>query len=112
MTGGWIRACTVAELPPGQAIAIETEPPVAVFNTGDGFYATDDTCTHEESSLAEGYLDGDVIECPFHMATFCVRTGKVLSPPATEPLRTYPTRTADGAVWIHLGGPDLTDRAE
>lgn len=100
---GWVRACAVADLQRGEAVVLDVEPPVAVFNTGDGFYATDDTCTHEETSLADGYLEGDVIECPYHLATFCVRTGEVLSPPATRPLDTFPTRVSEGEVWVNVG---------
>ena len=42
--------------------------------------AFDDTCTHEECSLAEGELDGAVIVCPCHGSEFDVRTGDVLTP--------------------------------
>jgi cytochrome P450/nitrite reductase/ring-hydroxylating ferredoxin subunit len=71
--------------------------------------AFDDTCTHEECSLADGELDGDVIVCPCHGSEFDVRTGEVLSPPALDPLPVYPIRVQDGTVYVRpatLPAPD------
>ena len=59
---------------------------VCVGRLGDVWIAFDDTCTHEECSLAEGELDGAVVVCPCHGSEFDVRTGDVLTPPALEPL--------------------------
>ena len=60
-----------------------------------GFYAVDDTCTHDDGPLADGWLEGEAIECPRHGARFDVRTGKVLCLPAAVPITAYPV-TVDG----------------
>src|SRR4029450_10130592 len=65
---------------------------VCVGRLGDVWIAFDDTCTHEECSLAEGELDGPVVVCPCHGSEFDVRTGDVLTPPALEPLPIYEAR--------------------
>jgi nitrite reductase/ring-hydroxylating ferredoxin subunit len=101
--GCWLRACSVEDVAPGEAIALPLTPPLAVFNIGGEFFATDDTCTHEESSLADGYIDCDVVECAFHFARFCIRDGTALSLPATEPLQTYETHVADRVVYVKVG---------
>ncbi len=62
---------------------------LAVFNIGGKFYVTDDECTHASASLADGMLDGDVIECAVHMGAFHVPTGAVKAPPCSVALRTY-----------------------
>jgi nitrite reductase/ring-hydroxylating ferredoxin subunit len=99
---GWIRACEAGELSDGEAMVVDRspQPPVALFNVGGEFYAVDDTCTHEEYSLSDGYVDDDVVECALHMAKFNVRTGKVLSRPATRDLTTYPVKVEDGSVFV------------
>lgn len=86
-----IYACAVAEIPPGASFRVEPagRAPIAIFNVDGVFYATDDTCTHGNASLSFGYLEGAIIECPFHAATFDVRNGKALTYPATESLKTY-----------------------
>ncbi|WP_033294729.1 non-heme iron oxygenase ferredoxin subunit [Amycolatopsis jejuensis] len=99
----WKRACAVDEVAPGEATRVDHSPPIAVFNVDGEWLATADHCSHDESSLAEdGYLDGDVVECAWHFAKFCVRNGKVLSPPAREPLATYATRVDDGVVYVEV----------
>lgn len=82
------KACSVDEVPPGEALQVShDEQKVAIFNVDGEFFATQDQCTHGEWSLSEGgYLDGDVVECSLHMGKFCVRTGKVKSPPALRAL--------------------------
>ena len=98
----WLRACAAADLPPGEAIKVETTPPVAVFNVDGEFFATADTCSHDESSLSDGYIDDDIVECAYHFAKFCIRTGAVLSLPATRPLRSYAVKVEDGDVFVEV----------
>ena len=98
----WVRACAVDEIAPGEAIRLEVDPPVAVFNVDGEFLATADTCTHEESSLADGYIEGDRVECSFHFAKFCLRTGKALTPPATRDLRSYAVKVEGSDVFVEV----------
>jgi nitrite reductase/ring-hydroxylating ferredoxin subunit len=90
----------VDEVHPGVPHRVVVDVPVALYNVEGEIFATADTCTHGQSSLCDGYLDGDVIECAWHMAKFSVRTGKALSLPAVEPLCSYPVRIADGKVFL------------
>ncbi len=47
---------------------------IALFKVDGTYYATDDVCTHEFASLSEGFVDGDVIECPLHAGQFHIPT--------------------------------------
>lgn len=96
----WVRACAAGELEPGEAVVVPADPPVAVFYVDGEYLATADTCTHAESSLADGYIDGDEVECAWHMARFCLRTGKALTLPATVDLCTYPTKVERDEVYV------------
>lgn len=62
---------------------------VAVANVDGQFYAFADVCTHDNGPVAEGELDGCVIECPRHGARFDITTGAVLSMPAVVDLPVY-----------------------
>ncbi|MEU1168634.1 bifunctional 3-phenylpropionate/cinnamic acid dioxygenase ferredoxin subunit, partial [Streptomyces sp. NPDC005921] len=84
-----IPACRLADLPRGEAHRLDIEPPVSVFHTDDGeLFAIDDTCTHQDASLADGWLEGCEVECPLHASRFDLRTGAVDAPPAKLPVRT------------------------
>lgn len=74
---------------------------LAVYLVDGEAYATDDRCTHGNSSLTEdGCLDGHIVECGMHLGTFDVRTGAAIGPPCTKALRTYPVEIRDGQVML------------
>jgi 3-phenylpropionate/trans-cinnamate dioxygenase ferredoxin component len=95
-----IRVCPLADLPPGEATRVLAHVPVAVFNADGELYAIDDTCTHQDASLSEGWLEGCLIECPLHEASFDLRTGTPTGPPAKRPVRTYPVEVHDDVVFV------------
>ena len=97
-----VRVCGLAELANGTAIKLERTLPIAVFRVGDNYYAVDDTCTHAQSSLSEGYIEGETVECAFHGAKFCLKTGKVLSMPASKPLNTYPVKMEGNEIFVEI----------
>jgi len=98
----WVRVCGVGDVPPGEAIRVDADSPVAVFNVGSEFLATADTCTHANFSLSDGYIDDGVVECAAHSAKFDLRTGKALSLPATEGLATYPVKVEGDDVFVDI----------
>ena len=74
----------------GKPVAIDIDgTPVCVVKVADEVFAVADTCTHAEASLAEGEVTGSKIECWLHGAEFDLKTGKALTPPATEALKTF-----------------------
>ena len=100
---GRVRVCALNELAPGGARRLEVDPPVAVFHTDDGdIYAIDDTCTHQDASLADGWLEGCEVECPLHASRFDLRTGAVDAPPAKKPVRTHEVAVEGDDVFITL----------
>lgn len=74
----------------GKPVAIEVDgTPVCVVKVAGEVFAVADTCTHSEASLSEGEVTGNKIECWLHGAEFDLKTGKALTPPATEALKTF-----------------------
>lgn len=97
----WVPVAPATAIAPGDFVSVEIDGRfVAVFNIDGEFLAIDDVCTHDGEGLAGGELDGDVVVCPRHGARFCLRTGEALTPPAYEPVRTYPTRVTSGIVEV------------
>ena len=99
-----VRVCGLADLPVGEALRVAwTDPPIAVFHTDDGdVLAIDDTCTHQDASLADGWLEGCEVECPLHASRFDLRTGEV-DAAARQGRRPGPPRqVVDGEVVDHL----------
>ena len=76
----------------------------ALFKLPDGIYAMDDICSHEYSRLSEGEIWDDEVYCPKHGSRFEIRSGKVRSFPATEPVGTYPVMIEEGRIYIDVEG--------
>jgi 3-phenylpropionate/trans-cinnamate dioxygenase ferredoxin subunit len=85
------RICALSELEQDTALRVEVEGvPMAVVLDGNGeVHAIGDTCTHGEVSLAEGFVDGDTLECWAHGSAFSLTTGHPLNLPAYEPVPVY-----------------------
>jgi len=96
----------LSEVPPGSALLVGG---VAVFNIGRGFCATQAKCTHRQSPLIEGKLDGTTVTCPIHGAQFNVCTGAVLRGPASDPLKTYRVTTTGRVEAATNAGEDASN---
>jgi nitrite reductase (NADH) small subunit len=66
----------------GRAVPVDGRM-VAVFRTGDDWFAIDDLCPHMGASLAEGYLEDHTVTCPWHAWRFCIKDGKWVDNPRT-----------------------------
>ncbi len=75
---------------PGKIIAFRVAgTAIAVANVGGRLYAFDDACTHQHCSLADGDLDGTIVECACHGSRFDVTTGALVRGPAQSPVRAH-----------------------
>lgn len=96
-------ACAAGDLEPGTSMTVKGDPAVALFrNLAGEYFATADSCTHEQWSLGEDSdLEDNEIVCPLHMARFDIRSGKPLCFPATVALQTFPVEVdSDGTVFV------------
>ena len=91
--GTLVKVAEKKELLPGSAIAVNFNgKPIALFNLNGQYFAIDDTCTHAGGTLSEGAVEGTVVTCPRHGATFDITNGEVLSAPAREGVKSYNVR--------------------
>lgn len=92
------------ELPPDRIrrVEIDGHPPIAIFNLAGSYYATADTCTHGDASLAEGDIAGGEIICPFHLGAFDIRTGAATVAPCAVALQTWVVRVEGDHVVLEL----------
>jgi nitrite reductase/ring-hydroxylating ferredoxin subunit len=83
---GGMRACLIG----GREILI--------CHTREGVFALDNICTHAHARLCEGRLRATRLVCPLHGASFDIRDGRVLGPPAEVALATHAVRIVDGVI--------------
>jgi nitrite reductase/ring-hydroxylating ferredoxin subunit len=101
MPDGFVPVTRASELSPGAMtwVALDRER-VLIANVDGCFYALQDSCGHRQAPLSKGTLEGHVIECPLHFARFDVRTGKLLSGPASADVPTYEVRVEGDTVYV------------
>ena len=102
----FVSVAKASDVPAGQFKAVESGGRrLLICHTEGGFYAVDDTCTHDDGPLGDGWLDGTAIECPRHGARFDVTTGKVLCLPAAVPIHAYPVKVEGNDVTVDISAP-------
>lgn len=101
----WTDIAPASEFGPGQSRLVNIQGlEIAVFNLAGQYFAVQDVCSHDGSPMlgcgleAGDVVEGDQIICPRHGARFCIRTGTALTPPAYEPLATFPVIVSNGMV--------------
>ena len=98
-----IKVARIADLAPGSGTTVDVEGQrIALFNVQGTFYAIDDTCPHRGGPLGEGELDGTMVTCPWHGATFDVQTGAVTGPPARNGVRSFQVRVEGEDVLVEI----------
>jgi nitrite reductase (NADH) small subunit len=94
---------SVSDVPVGQGLLVETNgTSVAVFNAGGGrVYACGALCPHEGGPLAEGWLEGDAVVCPWHGFDFELPTGRCrVNPDLSIPV--FAARVQGDAIEVDL----------
>jgi naphthalene 1,2-dioxygenase system ferredoxin subunit len=100
----WHRVASAGAIAPGKSLCVEVAgTEILLCHTSEGFFAIDNICSHAHARLSEGRLRGHRVFCPLHSAAFDVRDGRVLSPPATAPVRAYAVRVEGDEVMIDVG---------
>ena len=104
MRSDFIFAANLDEVREGNTkkICFKDHAPILLANVAGKIYAVDDTCTHEDSSLALGCLRADKVKCTLHGSWFSVVTGEPTEEPADEALATYQVDIRDNEIWILL----------
>lgn len=103
MTQQFIKVAQIADLKPGKMKCVKVNGRRFLLANIEGvFYATADTCTHEDASLSSGSLHGEFVKCPLHNSRFNVRTGQVMEDPATENLATHPVKIDGDDILISI----------
>ena len=97
----FVKVAKTTEIKPGEARLVDVNgKQIALFNVAGEFFAIDNACTHEEGPLGEGEISGHTVMCPWHGATFDLRTGEVLGPPAYESVARYSVRVTGSDIEI------------
>ena len=101
--GQWVAVAPASAVAPGQMKGVVAGGrEIAVYNVENAWFATDNVCTHAFGCLTDGWLEGDVDECPLHGGRFSVKTGMGMGPPIPCDIQVYPVRVVNGQIEVGL----------
>lgn len=74
--------------------------PIIVARRGEELFAIGAVCTHYGAPLADGLLVEDTVRCPWHHASFSLRTGEALRAPALNAVSCRHIEQRDGKIYV------------
>lgn len=96
----WIDGARLSDIQENQSQLVRANgKEIALFKIKGKIYALENACCHRGGPLAEGYLEGHEITCPWHAWTFDVRTGVCSTVPDTKHL-TFKVKIEKGEVFV------------
>jgi nitrite reductase/ring-hydroxylating ferredoxin subunit/ferredoxin-thioredoxin reductase catalytic subunit len=94
-----VPVAVASAMPDGSSARVKVgKRDIALFKVAGEFFALSNLCRHAYGPLAEGYLDGHTVMCPWHGWRYDVRNGTTDHPNAD--VRVYPVTLRDGLVWV------------
>ncbi len=107
IVGEWVPVGKASDFPNGKMKKVFVKnKELLVANIDGELYSIDGICTHEECSLADGFMQKGVVTCPCHLAQFNVKTGQVVQKPSTgddidnEPI--FRVKAENGEVFVEV----------
>jgi NADPH-dependent 2,4-dienoyl-CoA reductase/sulfur reductase-like enzyme/nitrite reductase/ring-hydroxylating ferredoxin subunit len=106
----WKQVARLEDLEEGVPTSVKPDKTeIILIRRNETVYAYRGKCPHYGAPLSKGLLVGNELTCSSHNARFEITGGKLLAPPALDPLRRYLLKVENGNVYI--GGPETSSPA-
>ncbi len=116
---GFTKVAEADEIPEGRGVGVDVDGvEVAVFNTGDGFYAISNRCAHQHAPLCKageekinaehtwtktrGGVNSETktVSCPWHLWSWDLETGE--NEASGRRIATFDVAVDDGDVLVRI----------
>ena len=98
----WIAVCKEEELAEGTFVIVENDDgdEVLVARAEGELLAVVNACSHDGRGFEGGCIEAGLLVCPRHGSRFCLRSGKVLNPPAYTDIETFKVKSEAGIILV------------
>ena len=84
------QGVSLAAIPDGTMLLGRVgDEPVVLIRRRRELFAVGARCTHYGAPLEQGLLVGDTVRCPWHHASFSLRTGEAVRAPALDAISSW-----------------------
>lgn len=99
---GWDKpVCKQGELSEGQSMLVKIAGQrIVVARCSEGLVAFSDRCPHKGGPLSDGVVAGCIVQCPWHGSQFDILTGRVVTGPAKQNIKSYEVEIVDKEVFV------------
>lgn len=98
----FVRVASTSDLKPGENKVVNVNgTDIALFNVDGEFFAINNTCLHRGGPLGEGFLEGDVVTCPWHGWRYNVKTGTNVIMP-NQKVEAYQVKVEGNDVFVSI----------
>ena len=98
----FVKVANISDLNPGENKVVNINGvDVGLFNVDGEFFAINNTCLHRGGPLGEGFLEGDVVTCPWHGWRYNVKTGANMMMP-NQKVAVYKVKVEGNDVMVSL----------
>lgn len=102
LMSNFVKVASTSDLKPGENKVVSVDgTDVALFNVEGQFFAISNTCLHRGGPLGEGFLEDDVVTCPWHGWRYNVKTGQNAMIP-TAKVAAYQVKVENDNVLVSL----------
>ena len=99
MSTGFVRVAAVSEIAKGEMMIV-CDGQIVLANVEGHYHAFGNICPHAEGPLGEGFLDGHIVECPWHNGQWDITTGKGLTAFASADIAVFEVRVVGGDIEV------------
>lgn len=97
----FVTVARVDEVPPGELKAVRVgNQEICLANVDGAIYAIGNLCPHAGGPLADGYLEDDELECPWHAGKIDVKSGQPIQFPIADPVPSYEVRVEGDEIKV------------
>jgi nitrite reductase/ring-hydroxylating ferredoxin subunit len=101
MAEEFLKVASISEIPPDKMKLVQYKgQPVCIANSKGKYYGIRNTCTHMGGPLAQGKLEDQIVECPWHGSRFDLTTGEVRRGPAQIPETVYEVKIEGSSILV------------
>jgi len=101
LPAGFLKVAAAADIPDGE-MKIVFNDLVVVAKAGGRFHAFGNVCPHAAGPIGEGFLEGCIVECPWHAGQWDITTGQGLTAFATADIPVFEVRVTGEDIEVRL----------